>query len=671
MNDNVVHAKFGENLSILHVITGLDTGGAELLLKRYLYANKGAQSKHVIVSLGSLGPIGEDLRSNDFIVHSLNLTKVWDAPMALFKLIKLIKRHKPDVVHTWLYHADILGGFAAKLTGVKCVIWGIHSTDVAGFTTSVVQKACAIFSYVIPSTIVCIAEVSRQKHVSIGYCEKKIKLFCNGLDFSCLQVSKEQRDSFRLKHNIKESDIVIGSLGRFHWMKGYDLFISAAAQLIHEFPHVRILIIGRGLTAENADLMVWINKTGFADRFILLGERSDVAICLSSMDVFCLHSRSEGLPTVLIEAMAMALPCVSTDVGDAGRLLANTGLLVEKKNAIALANGLKQMLTMCKEERSSLGKRASERARAQFTIEQTSMDFSCAYAEVMSKVKRKTINHLQNVDHDVAKDFGDEWEKFDQSKLLSQERKAIFDSYFALFPWGSIDSNAIGFDAGCGSGRWAALVAPLVAHIHCIDPSNAIEVAQRNLQHHANCSFHRATVSDMPFPDGSMDFGYSLGVLHHIPNTQKGINDCVKKLKPGAPFLIYLYYALENQPTWFRWLWKCSDIARTTISNLSFKKKYYCSQIIATFIYFPLARIAFGLDKLGVSVHSFPLSTYRDKSFYVMRTDALDRFGTKLEKRFTADQILDMMAFAGLERIAISTERPFWCAIGFKKDDNK
>ena len=273
----------------------------------------------------------------------------------------------------------------------------------------------------------------------------------------------------------------------------------------------------------------------------------------------------------------------------------------------------------------------------------------------------------QNVDNAVVKDFGLEWQTFDQSELSEKERKLQFDSYFSIFPWASLPPSATGFDAGCGSGRWAFLVAPQVGHLHCIDPSSAIDVARNNLKHLTNCTFHRATVSDMPFPENSMDFGYSVGVLHHIPDTQKGIMDCVAKLKRGAPLLVYLYYAFDNQPAWFRMAWKASNLVRHLICRLPHRLKRFLSELIAICVYFPLARLAGLLEKVDLPIHSWPLSAYRNRSFYSMRTDALDRFGTKLERRFTKLEILSMMEKAGLERILFSDSPPFWCAVGLKK----
>jgi ubiquinone/menaquinone biosynthesis C-methylase UbiE len=272
-----------------------------------------------------------------------------------------------------------------------------------------------------------------------------------------------------------------------------------------------------------------------------------------------------------------------------------------------------------------------------------------------------------NLSKEVVDGFGDEWTKFDQSELTKEELSLIFNEYFSIFPWNLLDNKAEGFDLGCGSGRWAKLVAPRVGHLHCIDPSIAIEVAKRNLKDFSNCTFHCNSVVEIPLPDNSMDFGYSLGVLHHIPDTAAGIKSCVKKIKKGAPFLVYLYYAFDNQPIWFRAIWRVSDIFRRGISIMPFSLKFVSSQVIAATIYYPFAKLSRFVEILGGKVHSFPLSSYRFKSFYTMRTDALDRFGTRLESRFTKKQIQTMMEDAGLEKIIFSESIPFWVAVGVKK----
>jgi ubiquinone/menaquinone biosynthesis C-methylase UbiE len=274
---------------------------------------------------------------------------------------------------------------------------------------------------------------------------------------------------------------------------------------------------------------------------------------------------------------------------------------------------------------------------------------------------------LPNIDHATVADFGDEWTRFDQRNLPAAELDALFDQYFKVFPWESISHDAEGFDMGCGSGRWAARIAKRVGVLHCVDASEeALVVARRNLSHLDNCVFHHASVDSLPLKDASMDFGCSLGVLHHVPDTAAGIEACVRKLKPGAPFLLYLYYDFEGRPRWFRLLWRATDLARRRISRLPRRAKVMVTTVIASLVYLPAARLAKGLHRLGRSTAGMPLAQYKDLSFYTMRTDALDRFGTRLEKRFSRKQIDEMMRAAGLTDVRFSESVPFWCAVGYR-----
>lgn len=276
-----------------------------------------------------------------------------------------------------------------------------------------------------------------------------------------------------------------------------------------------------------------------------------------------------------------------------------------------------------------------------------------------------------NRDDATVDGFGDEWRRFDQRAVDDAELRALFDAYFAVFPWDALPADAVGFDLGCGSGRWAARVAPRLGprgRLHAIDPApDALAVARRNLAHLPNVETHLASVDAIPLADGSMDFGYSLGVLHHVPDTGRGLADCVKKLKPGAPFLLYLYYAFDNRPWWFRQVWRASDVVRRRVSRLSPTGRYAASQLLAAGVYWPLARTARVLDRLGVDVERVPLSAYRERSFYVMRNDALDRFGTQLEQRFTRAAMQALMEDAGLERVRFHEAVPYWTAVGFKR----
>lgn len=272
----------------------------------------------------------------------------------------------------------------------------------------------------------------------------------------------------------------------------------------------------------------------------------------------------------------------------------------------------------------------------------------------------------QNLDPATVRSFGDEWSRFDQTELADREAQKIFDEYFSIFPWASLPDGATGFDMGCGSGRWAKLAAPRVGHLHCIDPSSALGIAKRVLANSSNVTFHSAGVHNQPLPAGSQDFGYSLGVLHHVPDTEEGIRSCAAMLKPGAPFLVYLYYAFDNRPTPFRLVWRCSDWMRRKICKMPPGLKHATTDALAVGVYYPMALSARIAERLRLDVGNIPLSYYRNHSFYTMRTDARDRFGTPLERRYTRAEIGAMMNNAGLRDVQFSEHAPFWCAVGYK-----
>ena len=273
----------------------------------------------------------------------------------------------------------------------------------------------------------------------------------------------------------------------------------------------------------------------------------------------------------------------------------------------------------------------------------------------------------KNIDDKVVNDFGKEWEAFNHQDMNQSLLDSAFDSYFHLFPFKDLIDGE-GFDMGCGSGRWAKFVAPRVGFLNCIDPSEvALEQAKINLQNSKNCSFECEGVDSNSLADYSQDFGYSLGVLHHIPDTSLALQACAKKLKPGAPFLLYLYYRFDNKPKSYYLLWKITDLFRRIISKLPFVIKFSISQIIALFVYLPIARFALIVERIGIDVSNFPLTWYRNESFYILRTDALDRFGTRLEQRFTKDEISLMLLNSGFEKIEFSEREPFWTVLSYKK----
>jgi len=273
----------------------------------------------------------------------------------------------------------------------------------------------------------------------------------------------------------------------------------------------------------------------------------------------------------------------------------------------------------------------------------------------------KKIN--KDLDKNVISDFGNEWKSYDQSDIEENELKQNFNQYFSIFPNEELTKDKEGFDLGCGSGRWAKQIASKVKTLNCIDPSkDAINVAKKNLKNFDNINFFDEENYDKVLGYNSQDFGYCLGVLHHTSQTREGLKFCNKILKKNAPFLIYLYYSFDNRPFYYKLIWKFSDLLRKIISKLPFKIKKIITDFIAMIVYFPLARFAFFLNKFHINNHNFPLSDYKNKSFYTMRTDSLDRFGTKLEKRYSKLEIEKLLKESGFTNIIFSEKMPFWVA---------
>jgi len=277
----------------------------------------------------------------------------------------------------------------------------------------------------------------------------------------------------------------------------------------------------------------------------------------------------------------------------------------------------------------------------------------------------------KNADQDVVADFGAEWSRFDQNDVPTAELARQFADYFAVFPWDQVGEHSRGFDLGCGSGRWADFVAPRVAELNCIEPSGeALAVAKRKLAIHPNCRFYQNSADEKPLGNATMDFGYSLGVLHHIPDSIAALKCCAEQLKPGGVFLAYLYYALDGRPWWYKALWRLSDEMRRVISRRPQAIKHAIADAIALCIYWPLAKLAWLIGELGAPTRQLPLASYAGKSFSTLRTDALDRFGTRLEKRFTRDEIKSMFEIAGFENIIFSDRQPYWCVVATRAARN-
>ncbi|MBK7433220.1 MAG: class I SAM-dependent methyltransferase [Chitinophagaceae bacterium] len=269
-----------------------------------------------------------------------------------------------------------------------------------------------------------------------------------------------------------------------------------------------------------------------------------------------------------------------------------------------------------------------------------------------------------NIDMDVVKSFGEEWNKFHEFSKKTID--LICREYFDIIDESIVNKDTYMIDIGCGSGRWSEYFLDKAAFIEAVDPSDAVFAADKLLGKSDKLRITRASINTLPWPDETFDFGMSVGVLHHIPDTRLALEECVKKIKKGGHFYVYIYYKLDNRGILFKSLFYCSDIIRRVVSKMpSFLKKGICD-ILAVVAYMPFILLSRLLKWVGLKKLSqmLPLSAYANKSFYVIRNDSLDRFGTKLEHRFTKAEIESMMKEAGLTNIRFGNDSAFWHAVG-------
>lgn len=358
-----------------------------MMLKRLIESNPTNIDKTIVISLTSLGVIGKYLRSRGVCVHTLGMSSFWRSPIALWRLIRLIRKYQPTIVQTWMYHADFLGGLAARLVGYCSVVWNIRSTAIPQGPLSVtfwLVRLCAICSYFIPDRIVCCANSARTAHIKLRYAANKIIVIPNGYDFSAFNPDLNLRTKSRLELNFDDDTIIIGVVGRFDPLKDFHNFVTAATYIATRNNRVKFLMVGRGNEWSNVTLRSWIEAAGLGEIFYLVGQQENIAFFLSAMDIFCLSSANEAFPNVVVEAMAIGLPCVVTRAGDAADILGDNRFVVPVKNPVELADALLRICHLDEVDRKRLGVRNAIKVRGEYGIE----DISQKYENVYSKVSK-------------------------------------------------------------------------------------------------------------------------------------------------------------------------------------------------------------------------------------------------------------------------------------------
>jgi len=274
-----------------------------------------------------------------------------------------------------------------------------------------------------------------------------------------------------------------------------------------------------------------------------------------------------------------------------------------------------------------------------------------------------------NADRKVISDFGAEWSIHDQRLVSNQDLQSEFDKYFANFPWSKINQQSIGADFGAGSGRWAKFVAPRVGRLFLVEPSKAILAAKEILSDCHNVEFCQSTISDNNINDGSLDFFYCLGVLHHLPDPENGLLDCVRKLKPNGILLIYFYYNLDNRTAVYKSIWKIANLVRLAICYLPSPIKIRICWLLCLVIYVPLVWIAKIGRKVGLNISNWLLAAYVDRSYKSLQTDTLDRFATRIEWRKSRSELEVMLKNMGIVDLKFNEHSPYHCVVGRKAEN--
>lgn len=660
-------------MRVVHIITGLDTGGAESMLLKLL-SHGGGGTEPLVVSLMPGGVVARQIESLGVSVRSLGMRRGRLGFVPLQELRAILRECAPDAVQGWMYHGNLAATIGVVMTRRPTpLFWNIRQSlydiNTERRLTRLAIRASAWLSSR-PQAIIYNSRISQHQHEAIGYKSSKSIWIPNGFDCTTFHPDATARDRFRVELGLRPETFLIGMVARYHPVKDHVTFLAAASHLARNHPDVCFVLVGSGMEESNAELAKIMDTLTPQIQLRLLGERADLPYINAALDIATLSSWSEAFPNVLGEAMACAVPCVATDVGEIAAFIGGTGFVVPARSPEKLAAAWENIMLLDVDVRRTIGNRARSRVEQFYSIESIARQYAAMYESAAKQIvpgAQPLNTGTRNRDERVVRGFGEEWSRFSQEALSETERNKIFKDYFGIFPWNNLAADAVGVDIGCGSGRWADVVASRVGRLVCVDASaDALAIARHNLAQKENVTLCQADVGSLPFADGELDFAYSLGVLHHVPDTGTAIAEVARTLKPGGLALIYLYYAFDNRAWWFRLLWRISDGLRQVISRLPKWLRFRVCDMLAVLVYWPLARGAALLQRRGFNLDAFPLWYYRDKSFYVMRTDALDRFGTQLEKRFTKAQIQEMMATAGFGVIRFNDSQPYWCVIGIK-----
>ncbi|MBB6285316.1 glycosyltransferase family 4 protein [Geobacillus subterraneus] len=357
---------------LIHLITGLNAGGAEMMLYNLLSKINREKFDVKVISLTDVGPVGEKIKKLRVPVMGLGMKRGVPNPFFLLKLAMILKKEKPDILQTWMYHSDLLGLLAGKLAGTHRIVWGIHHSNLNPESnkklTIKVAQMCARLSGM-TDKIVCCSESSFNVHSKIGYNSEKMVVIPNGFDIGRFLPDVIAKKRLKDELSISENSYIIGLVARWDPLKDHYNFVQAAKIVAVNVPNVHFVLCGDDITTQNKTLISWIKEANVEQSFHLLGRREDVNKIMPAFDLLVSSSKGEAFSNVLGEAMACEVPCVVTDVGDSAYIVGDTGFVVPPEKPDLLAEAIIQFLNLSKNEREHLGKLARERVQNYFSLD--------------------------------------------------------------------------------------------------------------------------------------------------------------------------------------------------------------------------------------------------------------------------------------------------------------
>ncbi len=372
---------------IAFIITGLSTGGAEMMLHKLLQNIDRRRFQPTVISLMDKGEVGPRIEALGIPVYTVGMRRGVPNPLLVLRLARLLRQLRPDVVHTWMYHADLLGGLAARLAGCRRVIWCLRHSNLSKTenkrSTLAVVGVCARLSHSLPAWVVSCSHKAKTVHEAAGYAASKISVIPNGFDLNHLQPDAEARANLGAELGLPPDALLVGVVARFDVQKNHLGFVQAAAQVLAALPQAHFVLAGKDVDAGNAALQSAIAAhPGLAAHMHLLGRRDDVPRLMAAFDVLASPSHGEAFPNVLGEAMACGTPCVVTEAGDSAEIVGSTGRVVAVGDMAGLARQLIAVLKLPTAERTALGQQARARVQENYEIGRVARQYEAVYEQV-------------------------------------------------------------------------------------------------------------------------------------------------------------------------------------------------------------------------------------------------------------------------------------------------